>query len=132
MLLTLAEAVAAVEAAQQKARELNIRISVAVCDGAGRLVAFQRMDGSGWGGVYGSIGKAIASSAFRRPSGEINPDLAIVQGIMRNEGGHMIPHKGAVPIIRDGITIGACGVGGGTADQDEECARAGVEAIGSD
>jgi uncharacterized protein GlcG (DUF336 family) len=38
--------------------------------------------------------------------------------------------QGAVPIFRNGTLIGACGVGGGTAQEDEDCARAGVERIG--
>jgi uncharacterized protein GlcG (DUF336 family) len=28
--------------------------------------------------------------------------------------------------VRNGVVEGACGVGGGTAQQDEDCARAGV------
>jgi len=31
-----------------------------------------------------------------------------------------------VPIIRNGVVEGACCVGGGTAQQDEDCARDGV------
>ena len=38
----------------------------------------------------------------------------------------MIPGQGAMPIIRHGVLDGACGVGGGTSQQDEDCARAGV------
>ena len=38
----------------------------------------------------------------------------------------MIMGQGAVPILRDGVIEGACGVGGGTAQQDEDCARYGV------
>ena len=38
----------------------------------------------------------------------------------------MIMGQGAVPILRDGVVEGACGVGGGTAQQDEDCARHGV------
>ncbi len=38
----------------------------------------------------------------------------------------LIMGQGAVPILRDGIVDGACGVGGGTAQQDEDCARAGA------
>ena len=30
---------------------MNIRISVAVCDAGGRLMAFNRMDNAVWGGV---------------------------------------------------------------------------------
>jgi uncharacterized protein GlcG (DUF336 family) len=38
----------------------------------------------------------------------------------------MIMGQGAVPIIRNGEIEGACGVGGGSSQQDEDCARAGV------
>ncbi len=41
----------------------------------------------------------------------------------------MIPGQGAVPILRNGVVEGACGVGGGTGQEDEECAKAGVAAL---
>jgi glc operon protein GlcG len=131
MPLTLAEANQVVQGALEKARELNIRISVAVCDAGGRLVAFNRMDGSIWAGAYGSQGKAIASVAFGRASGELQERAGspIVSGIAAAEGGHMIASQGAVPIVRNGTVEGACGVGGGTSQQDEDCARAGVAKI---
>lgn len=128
MALTLVEANQVMQGAIDKAREMNIRISVAVCDAGGRLVAFNRMDNAIWASVYGSQGKAIASVAFGRASGELaeRAGSPIVQGIAAAEGGHMIPSQGAVPIVRNGVVVGACGVGGGTAQQDEDCARAGV------
>ena len=104
MALTLVEANRIVQEAVNKAREMNIKVSVAVCDAGGRLMAFNRMDGAIWGSVYGSQGKAIASAAFARPSGEL----------------------AAVPIIRNGVVDGACGVGGGTSQQDEDVARAAI------
>ena len=128
MALTLAEANQVMKAAIEKAAELHIRVSVAVCDAGGRLMAFNRMDGAIWAGAYGSQGKAIASAAFGRASGELaeRAGSPIIQGIAAAEGGHMIASQGAVPIIRNGVVEGACGVGGGTAQQDEDCARAGV------
>ena len=128
MALTLSEANQIIQAAIAKAKEMNIRISVAVCDSGGRLLAFNRMDGAIWGSVYGSQGKAIASAGFARASGELQERAGspIIQGIVAAEGGHMIPSQGAVPVIRNGVCEGACGVGGGTAQQDEDCARAGV------
>jgi uncharacterized protein GlcG (DUF336 family) len=128
MALTLVEANQVVQGAIDKAREMNIRISVAVCDAGGRLMAFNRMDNAIWASVYGCQGKAIASVAFGRASGELaeRAGSPIIQGIAAAEGGHMIPSQGAVPIVRNGIVVGACGVGGGTAQQDEDCARAGV------
>ena len=53
-------------------------------------------------------------------------DTPIIRGIGIAEGGHMIPSQGAVPILRNGVLEGACGVGGGTSQQDEDCARAGA------
>lgn len=128
MALTLADANRILQGAIAKAQELNIKISVAVCDAGGRLMAFNRMDGAIWGSVYGCQGKAIASAAFARDSGQLaeRADTPIIRGIAAAEGGHMIPSQGAVPIIRGGMVEGACGVGGGTGQQDEDCARAGV------
>ena len=131
MALTLAEANRIVQAAVTKAQEMNIKVSAAVCDAGGRLMAFNRMDGAIWGSVYGSQGKAIASAAFGRASGELQERAGspIIQGIAAAEGGHMIPSQGAMPVMRNGMAEGACGVGGGTAQQDEDCARAGVAAL---
>ena len=127
MALTLDDANRIIAGAIAKARELNIRISVAVCDAGGRLVAFQRMDNAIWASAYGSQGKAIASAAFGRPSGELTEraEHPTPRGIAAASGGHMIMGQGAVPIMRNGAVEGACGVGGGTAQQDEDCARAG-------
>ena len=131
MSLTLEDANRVIAGAIAKAHAMNIRISVAVCDAGGRLMAFQRMDNAIWASVYGSQGKAIASSAFGRASGELTAraDHPTPRGIQAAEGEHMIMGQGAVPILRDGIVLGACGVGGGTSQEDEDCARAGVEAL---
>jgi uncharacterized protein GlcG (DUF336 family) len=128
MALTLDEANRMVQGALAKAKDLNIKISVAVCDAGGRLIAFGRMDGAIWASAYGSQGKAIASAAFGRPSGQLaeRADQPTPRGIVAAEGGHMILGQGAVPILRHGVVEGACGVGGGTGQQDEDCAAAGV------
>ena len=128
MNVTLEEANRIAAGAIVKAEEIGIKINVAVCDGGGRLVAFQRMTHAMWAGSFGSQGKAIASAAFGRPSGDLTERAThpTLRGIVAAEGDHMMLGQGAVPIIRDGITIGACGVGGGTAEEDEDCARSGV------
>lgn len=128
MALSLDEANRIIAGAIAKAEELNIKINVAVCDTGGRLIAFNRMDGAIWAGVYGSQGKAVASAAFGRTSGELQEraDQPTPRGIAIAEGGHMIMGQGGVPIIRNGTVDGACGVGGGTSQEDEDCARAGI------
>ena len=54
MPLTLEEANRIANGALDKARALGITINVAICDAGGRLMVFQRMDGTMWAGVYGS------------------------------------------------------------------------------
>lgn len=131
MSITLDEANRALDAAIAKATEQGTKMNIAVVDAGGRLVAFKRMDGAIWAGVYGSQGKAVASAAFGRDSGVMQERAGspIIQGIMMAEGGHMIPSQGAVPITRNGVVIGAIGCGGGTGQEDEDCARAGAAAV---
>jgi uncharacterized protein GlcG (DUF336 family) len=83
---------------------------------------------SSCGGAYGSQGKAIASAAFGRASGELTERAGtpIIQGIVAAEDGHMILIMGVVPIIRNGVVEGACGVGGGTSQQGKDVAKAAV------
>lgn len=131
MALTLDEANRIIQGAIAKAKEINIKISVAVCDAGGRLMAFQRMDNAIWASAYGSQGKAVASAAFGRASGLLTEraDHPTLRGIAAAEGGHMFYGQGAVPLIRDGVVIGACGVGGGTGQEDEDCAAAGAHKL---
>jgi glc operon protein GlcG len=128
MKITLEEANRIIKGALAEAAARNIKINVAVCDVGGRLVAFQRMDDAMWAGAYGSQGKAVASASFGVPSGNLakRADHPTFRAIREHEGNHMIFGQGAVPILRDGTIIGACGVGGGTGQEDEDCARAGV------
>ena len=131
MVLTLDEANRIAQGAMAKAEELNVKVSVAVCDAGGRLIALQRMDNARWAGVLGSQGKAMASAAFGRPSGDLTEraDHPTLRGIVAAEGDHMFLGQGAVPIVRNGVVEGACGVGGATAQEDEDCARAGVDRL---
>jgi uncharacterized protein GlcG (DUF336 family) len=46
MPISPAQAKRVIEAAIARAEELGIRVSIAVCDDSGRLVALNRMDGS--------------------------------------------------------------------------------------
>ncbi len=131
MTLTLDEANRVIAGAIDKAHQIGAKMNIAVCDAGGRLLAFQRMDSAMWAGAFGSQGKAMASAAFGRPSGDLTPraDHPTLRGIAVAEGNHMFYGQGAVPIFRQGVLIGACGVGGGAGQEDEDCARAGGESL---
>ena len=129
MALTIADSDRMIRAAIAKAEELNIKVSVAVCDAGGRLLAFNRMDGANWISGYAAQGKAVTSVALGAASGILSAESANVQGIVAAEGGHMLPAQGALPVFKNGELIGAVGGSGATSQEDEDCARAGIAAL---
>lgn len=129
MPLTLGEANRMVQAAVSKANELNVNVSVAVCDAGGNLLAFNRMEGASSVSATVAQGKAAASAGFGRASGTLQADSPVIQAVIANMGGRMLPAQGAVPVLKEGELLGAIGGSGATAEQDEECARAGLAAL---
>ena len=125
MALTLEEANRMVQAAIAKAQSINVKISVAVCDAGGALVAFNRMQGAISISATVAQGKAAASAGFGRPSGALAADSPVIQSVIATLGGRMLAAQGAVPIYQNDELVGAIGASGATAEQDEECALAG-------
>ena len=70
----------------------------------------------------------MASAVFGQPSGKLTEraDHPTARGTVAAEGGHIFLGQGSVPIIRNGTVIG---VGGGTAQQDEDCAQVWAESL---
>lgn len=131
-MLNLADANCAIVAAQAYAREHGYSISVTVCDSIGQLIAHQRMDDALLWSSHGSMGKAIASAGLGIPSGE-ESDLDIQRSsvaVVIATGSPIIRLAGGLPIKRGGEVAGGIGVAGApTSEEDEECARRGIEAI---
>ena len=132
MVLKLAEAKRIVDGAIRKAQELKVEISVAVCNHQGHLIALNRMDGVSLADAsYQAIGKAIASASWGVPSHEAKdrPNRGRI-GTATGEGMPVIRSRGGLPIRRDDMVEGACGVSGANdLSEDEECARAGLAAL---
>lgn len=134
MPVSLDEAKLIIEGAVERAEELGVKVSVAVVDGGGRIIAVNKMDGAHWAGTYGSIGKAIGASAFGRPTGEMQEQAftPTPSSVRQMSGEEMILGQGGIPVIRNGFIEGGCGVGGSIPPQDEECAAAGVKRLMGD
>ncbi len=130
--LTLAEAEAILAGAKAKVLELGVNMSISVVDPRGDLITMMRSDGASWRTPPISRAKAVAASCFGRASGELteNAMAPVFRGLMAMEGGHMIPGQGALPVFKDGVLVGAVGGSGGTAQEDEDCSRAGIEGAG--
>jgi uncharacterized protein GlcG (DUF336 family) len=133
-MLTLSKSKKVIDGAVRRARQLNARISVAVCDRDGRLIAFSRMDGCvGWGVDRSSLGVATAAAIIGCPSDRLSDRCS--RGLRISSFGNVIPprgQRGGLPIVEDGVIEGGCGVSGATTVEDnEECARAGIAALNS-
>ena len=129
MALSLADANRIIGASIAAADEMGIKLSVAVVDAGGQMMAFQRMEGAIAVSATAAPGKAVGSVFFGRDSREINADSPVMQAIIGSQGGRIIPAQGAIPIYQDGQLVGAIGGSGGTAQQDEDCVRKGLEAL---
>ncbi len=129
MSLSLTDAQRMIEAAIAKGVELDVKLSVAVCDTGGTLIAFSRMNGAISVSATVAPGKAAASAGFGRPSGALAADSPVIQSVIATTGGRMLAAQGAVPVYQSGELVGAIGASGATAEQDEECAQAGAAAI---
>ena len=129
MALTLGDANRMVQAAIGEAERIGINLSVAVVDAGGHLLAFNRMENAIFISAVAAQGKAIGSVGFGRDSSAIPGDSPVIQAIMATQGGKIIPAQGALAIVQNGQVVGAIGGSGGTAQQDEDCARMGLSAL---
>ena len=131
MTLDLAEKIS--KAALAKATELKRPMSVSVVDESGRLVFYSRTDGAGFFTFDTSRAKAMAAASFKRSTKEIteNKDLnpLLWYSLPSVVPAQALPSPGGLPLWRDGRLIGAIGLGGGSPNEDHECALAGAEAV---
>ena len=130
--LTLADATAIIAAAQKSAAAMNARVSIVVVDNRGDLIAVERMPGATGTSVDITIGKAMVSAIYLRPSGQLAGRANAPTNVALNEGagGRLRFLQGGVPIVRGGLLLGAVAIGGGTSQQqDEAIASDGAAAI---
>ena len=132
-MITLEEAQRIISAAEEKARQMGQPMNIAVMDAGRNLVAFYRMDGAWVASTDIAIDKAFTSAGrglTTRKIGEMAQPGQPLFGINTTNGGRIVIFAGGVPLMRGGEVIGAVGVSGGTVDEDEEVAEAGVAALG--
>ncbi|HKE38681.1 MAG TPA: heme-binding protein [Casimicrobiaceae bacterium] len=126
-------AVAAVTAAVRWAEDGGLRVNVAVVDAGGNLAAFLRMPGGFLHSIDVAIDKAYTAAGFGLPTSVWTEALAshspaVRDGLPRRP--RMVCFGGGLPIRYEGRLIGGIGVSGGSEEQDDACARAGLVAIG--
>lgn len=128
---SLQRAQAVIDKAHAKASQLGIKVTVAIVDEGGHLIALSRMDGAiplspqlaeakaVGAAMFGRDGEALAKMAQDRPG-----FFSAADRLVRVP---LIPGLGSALVTEDGRVIGAVGVSGGRPDQDLECAQAGLD-----
>lgn len=130
--VTLLTAQRVIDMALQKAQEIGVSMNIAVVDGGNNLVAFARMDGAWLGSIDIAQGKAYTARAFDMPTHDLAPLCQPGQplfGIHASNQGRLVIFPGGIPLRVGGAVVGAVGVSGGTVEQDQEVAQAGVAAL---
>jgi len=129
--LTLEAARVALAASEAEALKNGWRVVIAVVDEGGHTLTMARLDGAQWSSLSTAVEKARSATAWKRPSRLLEESvnngrtafLSISQGMALLQGGVPIEHEGAV--------LGAVGVSGVKASDDEIVALAGVNALKS-
>ena len=124
-----------VVACETQAKAKGLKMNISVVDAGANQVVFERMDGAPLGSSRIAQMKAQSSAWFPMPTRTIQelaygkdlkggsiPGFILMPGLMAMPGG--------LPIATaNGVPVGAIGVSGGTPDEDEACAQAGLDAV---
>jgi uncharacterized protein GlcG (DUF336 family) len=108
------------------------KVGAAVLDSAGGLRVLVSAEGAGQRGVDGGPRKAATVIAYKKASGAVETDTkadpALAARITADP--KLLARAGGLPVVVNGVLIGAIGVGGAPGgDKDEACAAAGLAKI---
>ena len=126
--LTLDVARRVAAAAETEAKRNNWAVSIAVVDDAGHLMVFHRLDGAKLVATDIAIRKARTAVYFQGPTKSLEEEVAGGRNALLPIEGFM-PLEGGIPLMVDGVLVGAVGVSGVTGSQDAQCAQAGANAL---
>lgn len=121
-----------IAAARQRATEIGVPMCIAVTDESGNLIAFERMDGGKITSITIAIDKAYTAAAARKATHEYGAAAqpgGLAFGINSALGGRLMIVGGGVPVLLDGMVVGAIGISSGTPTQDMDVAQAAVAAL---
>ena len=134
--LQLSAAQAILGAALAEARRLGLKpLAVVVLDARGAVKAAAAEDGTSLkrfevahGKAFGALALGMGSRAIARRAVEQPTFVSAVSHVV---GGSLVPVPGGVLVrAKDGQLLAAIGISGDTSDNDEACAKAGIEAAG--
>jgi glc operon protein GlcG len=103
-------------------------VNIAVVDSGGNLVAFERMDGAQLASTAIAEHKARTAAIFRRETKAFESGVQSGLTYQVTLDG-VIASRGGIPLVDNGVMIGAIGCSGGTGSQDEASCKAGAALV---
>lgn len=116
-----------VDACINFAKKNNMEVTIVVVDPHADIIELHKMDGAHMQAYRTAQLKARTALFNRRTTREVAERVA--QGNNAAIWLGDLPQTGGIPIMVDGKAAGAIGVGGGTENQDAECAQTGINAV---
>ena len=129
--LSLEAARVALAASEAEALKNGWRVVIAVVDDGGHPIMMARLDGAQWSSISTAVEKARAATAWKRPTRLLEESVNNGRTAFLSISQDMALLQGGVPIEVDGAILGAVGVSGVKASDDEIVALAGVNALKS-
>jgi len=124
--IDLAHAQALIERAIAAAKARGFRMAVAVVEPSGELVAFARMDDTQYGSIYVAQRKAETAARYRGATAAME-QRTLGGRTVTLANADQLPIAGGIPIVAGGRIIGAVGVSGAAAAEDDEIAQAALK-----
>lgn len=116
------------QAGVAKANEIGVKVSLAVVDASGQMIAFLMMDGARFFSGRTTIKKAITSASQRLPTGYA-PEERVLSMQIRMDG-DFTNVLGGFPVTMQGQVIGGVAAGGAKEEEDAIIAKAALDALG--
>jgi glc operon protein GlcG len=133
MPLTLDQTQTLIAAAQERAAESGLNVTVAVVDEGGLLKALARMDGAPPLSAQIAEAKAVGAAVWHRDGDQLaslqDERGAFFGAVSRLVRMPLMPADGSAVIRHRGAVLGAVGVSGAKPEEDRECADAGIAAV---
>lgn len=133
MPLSCEEALRLIAGAQGRAKEIGVRVSVAIVDEGGLLIALARMDGAPPLSAQIAEAKACGAALWHRDGGSLaqvaQERPAFFAAVDRMARVPIVPGLGSVLVRRNAAVLGAVGASGAKPEQDLDCVEAGLRAL---
>ena len=114
-------------ACRAEAEKHKWNVTIAIVDDAGVLLYLDRMDGAASTTAEVATMKAKTSAITRRPSKFWEDRIKDRPAFMNFPG--VLQIQGGLPIMVEGDCVGAIGVSGVQSHEDEQIAKAGIDAL---